>query len=454
MGFRDVLFFLVTAGTNLQWVATAAAGGASAITVWFIGFLAMAMPLAICVIALSSRHPDEGGLYVWAKVAFGDFAGFITGWAYWMSNLPYFPAVLYFAAGNALYAGGRRWLGLSGDASYFIAASLVGLLIGTVLNVVGVEIGKWLSNAGAIARWVVTVLLVVLGVAAFAKFGSATRFSGGALWPSAHLKDVIFWSTIAFAMTGLESASFMGSEIRDARRVVPRAILASLPVILLIYLGGTMAVLVALPVGEVSGLEGIMQAIQKMEARLVLPGVSAVAAVLITVTALGSVGAWLASVARIPFVAGIDHFLPEGFGRVHPRWGTPWVALLVQSAITAVFVFVGQAGTSVRGAYDALVSMTIIWYFIPFLFLFPAAIKLRGELNRPGFRVPGGRTGVAVFGVVGVVTTVASIVLSLYPSGNEAHPLRAIVKVVGLTLVMLAAGIGVFWKGRHRLPGR
>ena len=102
-----------------------------------------------------------------------------------------------------------------------------------------------------------------------------------------------------------------------------------------------------------------------------------------------------------------------------------------------------------RGAYDALVSMTIIWYFIPFLFLFPAAIKLRGELNRPGFRVPGGRTGVAVFGAVGVVTTVASIVLSLYPSGNEAHPLRAVVKVVGLTIVMLAAGVGVYWKGRQ-----
>ena len=100
-----------------------------------------------------------------------------------------------------------------------------------------------------------------------------------------------------------------------------------------------------------------------------------------------------------------------------------------------------------RGAYDALVSMTIIWYFIPFLFLFPAAIKLRGELNLPGFRVPGGRAGVAVFGVVGLVTTIASIVLSLYPSENEAHPSWAIVKVVGLTVVMLAAGVGVYWKG-------
>ena len=220
MGFRDVLFFLVTAGTNLQWVATAAAGGASAVTVWIIGFLAMALPLATAVIAMSSRHPEEGGLYVWSKIAFGDFAGFLTGWAYWMSNLPYFPAVLYFAAGNALYAGGSRWIGLSRSASYFIAASLVGLLLATVLNLVGLEIGKWLSNVGAIARWLATALLVVLGVAVLARFGSATRFSVPPLVPGTHLKDVIFWSTIAFAMTGLESASFMGSEIRErgARR--------------------------------------------------------------------------------------------------------------------------------------------------------------------------------------------------------------------------------------------
>jgi glutamate:GABA antiporter len=449
MGFRDVLLFLITAGTNLQWVALAAAGGASSITVWLIGFAAMSLPLAVCVIAMSSRHPEEGGLYVWAKIAFGDFAGFLTGWTYWMSNLPYFPAVLYFAAGNALYAGGTRWIGLSGNAPYFIAASLAGLLIATVSNVVGVEIGKWLSNAGAIARWLATALLVALGAAAFARFGSATDFSAPALLPAAQLKDLIFWSTIAFALTGLESASFMGSEIRDASRTVPRAILASLPIILLVYVAGTLSVLVALPAGDVSGLQGIMQAIQKMETRLGLPGVSALAAVLITVTALGSVGAWLASVARIPFVAGIDHYLPEAFGRAHPRWGTPWVALVAQAAITVVFILVGQAGTSVRGAYDALVAMTIIWYFIPFLFLFAAAIKLRAEAAGPGFHVPGGRAAIAALGGLGLFTTAASIALSLLPSENEPHPAWAVAKVVGLTAVVLGVGVAVYWKGKR-----
>jgi len=449
MGFRDVLFFIITAGTNLQWVASAAAGGASSIVVWFIGFLAMAVPLAICVIALSSRHPEEGGVYVWAKIAFGDFAGFITGWTYWMSNLPYFPAVLYFACANALYAGGSRWIGYSASAPYFIVASLIGLAIGTLVNVAGVEIGKWLSNIGAIARWLATAVLVVVGAAAWARFGSATSFSGRALLPGTQLKDLVFWSVIAFAMTGLESVSFMGDEIRDARRTVPRAILVSLPIILVIYLAGTVSVLVAVPSREATSLQAIMQGIARVESRIGLTGISAVAGTLISVTALGSVGAWLASVARIPFVAGLDRYLPSGFGRVHSRWGTPWAALVVQAAVTAVFVFMGQAGTNVRGAYDAFVSMTIIWYFIPFLYLFPAAIKLRGEARVPGFRIPGGSTAIAILGVVGLLTTLGSIGLSLVPSDDNPDKVLAVVKVVGFTLAMVVGGVLVYWKGKR-----
>jgi amino acid transporter len=317
------------------------------------------------------------------------------------------------------------------------------------VNVVGIEVGKWLSNAGAIARWLATALLLVVGAIAYLKFGSATHFTAKTLLPTSHLKDIIFWSTIAFALTGLESASFLGDEIRDADHTVPRAILVSIPIIMVLYLAGTISVLVALPAEQITSMQGIMQAIQRAEARIGISGVSPVAAILITITALGSVGAWLASVARIPFVAGLDHYLPERFGRVHEKWGTPWIALVSQALITGAFIFLGQAGTSVRGAYDALVSMTIIWYFIPFLYLFAAAIKLRGEAKIPGFHIPGGSASVAALGVAGLLTTSASIVLSLFPAENEPSKLFAVIKVVGLTVVMVAVGAVVYWRGKR-----
>ena len=192
--------------------------------------------------------------------------------------------------------------------------------------------------------------------------------------PSMSLKDVIFWSTIAFAFGGVESGSTMGEEIQDARRTVPRAILTAGAIVTVLYIAGTLSVLLAIPKEQVSGLQGMMQAIQAICGRGGLPWLVPIMAALVTLNALGGVGGWFAATARLPFVAGIDRFLPAAFGRLHPRWRTPYVALIVQAVIAGVFIFLGQAGTSVRGAYDALVSMGIIAYFIPFLFMFAAMI--------------------------------------------------------------------------------
>jgi amino acid transporter len=448
---RDVVLFFVTAGTNLQWVATAAAAGPSSLVVWLVGCLAMFVPLAVCVVDLSSHYPEEGGLYVWSKQAFGPFAGFLTGWAYWCSNLPYFPGLLYFIAGNALFMAGEAGRSLSASPSYFIAVSLAGLGLATWLNVVGLGVGKWLNNVGAISRWLTTLILIGIGVMAWVSLGSATALTPETLRPGFRLRDLLFWSAIAFAWTGPEAASFMGDEVVDARRTIPRALALAAPMIAAIYVLGTLAVLVALPPGEATGLQGVMQAISKGAERLGLVGVAPVAAFFMTVTCLGSVGAWLEAVARIPFVAGIDHYLPASFGRLHPRWGSPYVALLTQAAITVVFVLLGQAGTTVKGAYEVLISMTFLVTFIPFLIVFAAAIKLHIEPPPPGtLRIPGGRATIIVLGTIGLLTTLGSMALAVIPAPEEPHKALAVTKVVGLTLLLMAAGVGVYLAGRRR----
>src|SRR3984957_12403302 len=104
LGFRDVVLFYIVSGLSLRWIATAAASGQSAIVVWLLAWVGFFLPLAGCVLELSSRYPQEGGLYVWTREAYGEFAGFMAAWTYWMSCLPYFPAVLYFAASSLLFA--------------------------------------------------------------------------------------------------------------------------------------------------------------------------------------------------------------------------------------------------------------------------------------------------------------------------------------------------------------
>jgi glutamate:GABA antiporter len=449
--FRDLVLYYSVTGFSLRWIATAAAAGPSALVIWVVAALGFFVPLVFSTLELSSRYPEEGGIYVWSKRAFGPFAAFITGWTYWGSNLPYFPGLLYFAAANALFIGGPAWQSLSSNSAYFIAVASVGLAVAVTMNVVGLNIGKWLNNIGAIASWIVAALLIALGAVAWWRFGSATPIGADTLVPSMSLKDVIFWSTIAFAFGGVESGSTMGEEIQDARRTIPRAILTAGALITVLYLAGTLSVLVTIPREQVSGLQGIMQAMQTVTAKVGLPWLAAIVAALVTVNALGGVGGWFAATARLPFVAGIDRYLPPAFGRLHPKWRTPYVALLVQAAIAGLFVFLGQAGTNVRGAYDALVSMGIIAYFIPFLFMFAAMIVLQREPAGPEvMRVPGGTPVAVALAVIGFIVTAVSIVLACIPPDEEPNKMFAVVKVVGLSLVLVAIGVVVYLLGRKR----
>src|SRR5438093_748293 len=292
LGFRDVVLFLVAAVVSTRWIAAAAAAGPSALALWVIAFLALFVPLGLTVLELSSRHPDEGGIYVWVREAFGSFAGFMTAWMYWASNLVYFPGLLYFVAANALFVGGDRWLGLTENSWYFVIVAEVGIATAFLTHLLGLRVGKWLQNAGALGTWIPIVILVTIGVVAFARFGSATRLTWSTLLPALSFKDATFWSSLAFAYSGLEVASLVAGEVVSPVRTLPRAILTAGLAITAAYLLGTLAVLVTLPSAEATGLQGILQAIQSGGRRVGLVAWAPVAAALVALGGLGQVASW------------------------------------------------------------------------------------------------------------------------------------------------------------------
>ncbi len=451
LGFRDLVMFYVVATLSLRWIAVAASAGPGTIVIWLIGLATIFIPLALCVAELSSRYPQEGGMYVWSKRAFGDFAGFLTGWIYWTSNLPYFPAVLYFAASNALYVGGSKWKGLQGSAAFFVTFSLLGLGLALALNLVGLDIGKWLSNLGAIGTWLPVALLAIVGVIAWRKFGSATSFSAASMRPSLQWGTIGVWSTVLYAFSGAESASFMGGEIKNARRTIPRALLVAGVLITAGYMLGTVAMLVVLPHGQLNSLEGIMQAISTSAERVGWYGLGPAVALLICISNLGGVGAYLAALSRIPFVAGIDRFLPPAFARIHPKWGTPYVSLMVQALCCVLFILLGQFGSTVHGAYQVLISMTIITNFVPYLFMFGAMIRLQREPVEPGVvTVPGGKPVATVVASVGFITTCAVILGSMVPEASEPHKMFAITKILFLNALLFGGGMLLYAWGKRR----
>jgi glutamate:GABA antiporter len=308
-----------------------------------------------------------------------------------------------------------------------------------------------LHNAGAVGLWLPALFLMGLAAVSWSRYGSATPFTAESLVPSTRLKDIIFWSTIAFSLSGLESASMMGDEIRDPRRNIPRALLIGGSLIVLLYTSSTVAMLVALPQAQILSLQGFMLSIREAADRVGAVGLTSVTALLITLGGLGQAGAWFAAGGRLPFVAGLDRFLPPAFGRIHPRYGSPHVSLLVQAVIAALFIFLGQAGTTVKGAYDVLVSMSIIGYFIPYLFMFASMIKLQAEPAGPEvMRVPGGRPVASLCAAVGFCVTAAAIVLALIPADDEPNKALAVTKVAGLTALLFLGGTAVYVSGRRR----
>jgi amino acid transporter len=269
--------------------------------------------------------------------------------------------------------------------------------------------------------------------------------------PGVELKDMIFWSVLIFAFAGCETASIMGGEIKNARRAIPRALLIAGVTVTFCYIIGTISVLVALPASEVGNLQGLMQAVSKTAERIGFEAVIPFAALLIALSNVGAAGAYLAAGARLPFVAGIDRFLPPAFGALHPRWKTPWVGLLTQFVFGALFIFLGQAGTSIKGAYDVLVSMGVITYFIPFLYLFAAMFKLQREPAGPDvIRVPGGKPVARLVAIVGFATTTFTIGLSLIPQPDEPNKLLAVIKIVGLSGLLVLIGAWIYRAGKKR----
>jgi amino acid transporter len=450
LGFRDLVLFYVVTGVSLRWIATAASIGPSSLIIWVGAWLLCYVPLALSVIELSSRYPAEGGLYVWTKKAFGDGPGFLAAWIYWTSNIPYFPTALYFAASNALFLR-ADWQRYSHNPIFFTVFAVTVLAGLTVLNIIGMNIAKWSYNIGALAMWIPVLIVVVMGFIAAARFGSASSFHPAALLPSTHLRDIIFWSTIIFAFIGCEGASILSGEIKDPRRNIPRALIFAGITVTLCYMLGTFCVLLALPSSEISNLDGLVQAIAKTAGRLGISGVTQTAAAFIAISNIGAVAAYLAISARLPFVAGIDGFLPRAFGKLHPRFATPHVSVLVQGLVGILFVFLGQAGTSVGGAYNVLVAISVITGLLPFLFLFASLIRLQRDPAAPDvIRVPGGKPTARFVAIVGFVTCSFAILLSLIPPPEEPRKFLAVSKILGSTAVLVALGLIIYWLGKRK----
>jgi glutamate:GABA antiporter len=444
LGLRDLVLLNVVAVLSLRWLSTSAATGTSALTLWVLAGLLFFVPMGLAVSELATRYPEEGGIYAWTKRAFGEGHGFLAGWCYWINNVMYPPSLLIATAAMATYAFGKGSSGLGSEWWYVISVTLGALWLVVGLNIVGLGTGKWLQNIGAVGSYVPGLILVALGAVAVATRPPANDFSLAALVPDmSNLSELNLWASVAFAFAGLELAAVYAGETRDPARTLPRAVLIAAPLIAGVYILGTFAVLYLVPAHDVNIVSGLLQAIQ---AGGVAGWLVPIAAMSVVVGSLGAVGAWLSGPARIAFMIGLDRYFPEGFGRIHPRFGTPYVAILVQAGIATAFLFVAVLGrgTTVEKAYLVILDTMLLLYFIPFIYLFLSYLKF--TRREPSPRARGAKPWLVA--VPGLSLTVLAMAVAMVPPA-DTNPWIFELKVVGGTLWFLLVGGWLYWRKRR-----
>ena len=372
LGLRDITFFAIACIVGTRWIPAAAHAGPGAVTLWLLAAVLFMVPLAIAVAALSVKYPGTGGLYLWTRNDFGRWHGFLCFVVYWIGIAFWFPGAAMFYMSAGIYALGPSYRYLAGSRPFLLAISLVAIWVALGTNLIGMRIGKWTQNLGAAATWLLGALLVIVAAVVFSRRGTATPIHIAPTW---NWDTLSFWSTIAYAMTGLEMAGLMGGEIRDPARTLPRAGWIASAFTTAFYISATVALLVILPPAQISEMNGLAEAGESASRTLHLAWLTPVVAVLVMASAVGQFGGLGTSVSRLPFAAGVDRLLPAAFGRVHARWGTPHIAIVTLGALASFLLVAIQLGDTMRAAYQTLVSLMVITGFLPFLYIFGSAWK-------------------------------------------------------------------------------
>ena len=447
LGRRDLVLLFVVAVFNLNVVPSIAANGGVTVWLWIISLVLFFWPQGIAVIELAHRYPGEGGVYLWAKEVFGDFHGFLSGWCYWTNNMLYVPTVMLYFVGVSVYALGPGHAGLSDNKMFAATASLLLLGLLTYFNILGLGVGKWINNLGAVGTFIAAAVLIGLGAVIWLRFG--TTITAADFKIPANPKFVLnSFGVICFGLVGLELASVMGDEIKNPQRTLPGAVALGGVVSGALYVGVTLTLLIAIG-KNVNVLQGIVQAVGHMAGRVGVGWVSVPFALLLSLSIAGIGSAWMGGSARIPFVAGLDSYMPRWLGNVHPRYATPYAALILQGIVSAVLVLLNFAGAGVQETFQKLLSLAVVLQLVPFVYMFGALLKF--GLTEP---VPQGQYGKATMllaGGSGLLTTILGIALVFFPAQQITSLWSYELWMFGGTLFFLGlAGFFFFVYGRRK----
>lgn len=429
MRLWDVVFMNVAAIIGVRWLPIAAGYGAQAISLWILAVLLFFIPLSLVATELATTWPDEGGLYIWTREAFGDKSAFMISWFYWINNFFYYPALLAFIAVTAAFLIDPSLA----KSKFFICTTVLGSLWAvTLINSRSMRTVKWVANISGIFGIILPGLIIIaLAIAAVFiwKRPIPTDYSLSQWWPNLGSgSNIAFLSILMFAMAGIEITPILAGEVKDPQKTFPRALFISAFFIISLYIIGTVAITFLIAPDKIGSASGIMDALALITSAIHLPFILTIVALMILLGTFGGVSVWIVAPIKMLLESTKQGVLPNNFTKLN-KYDMPSNAMLIQAVIITFIVLATALLPSVNAFYETLILMATVTYFIPYLFMFITFLQLRKLFPtkfRP-YRIPGGKFTAWLIAVFGFFSVLLAIILPFVAPPQDLTTARAIV---------------------------
>jgi amino acid transporter len=448
LGVRDLALTQILFIVGLTWIGVAGKLGPSHVVFWLLALVLFYLPSAAVVIYLNRLMPLEGGLYQWAKLGFNQTVGFMLAWNLWLYVIVFTSEIGLQCATYLSYAIGPSAAWMTSSSWFVALSSALILSLMVITSTIGLSVGKWVHNTGGIFMITIFGAVVLLPVIGLLTGTLAEYHPFRTHLPELSLYNLNILGKMGFgALGGFEYMAILAGETRAPARSVTRSVFIAAPVIALMFVLGTSAVVAYVPNNDIDLIGPVAQVLR------IGYGPFGIAAPLVTIAILmtlamrvGQASVAFTAVTRLPMVAGWDHMLPAWFSRLHATYKTPVNSIILVGASSFGIASLSLIGVGQAEAFQLVFNASGIFYALTYVVMF--AIPLFGLRAV----TPGPPMWLRLASLSGLLMTVLYIVLSVFPIIKVESVSTFALKITMMIVAMNLVGIGILLSAGRRRP--
>lgn len=454
LGAFAIAMISVAGIINLRSLPMMASVGLNAVFFYLLAALVFLIPSALVCAELASHFPQAGGIYAWVKQAFGEKTGFFAMWSEWFNNVIGFPATASFIAIAILYL----FKPALAQNKLLVLGLVLTILWGcTLYNFLGVVASSRLNILGALFGTIIPAIIIIALGATWLLLGKPAQihFATDPIIPNLHITNLVFFTGVLSSYAGMQITAFHAPNVKNPQHNFPRAIGIAVVLIVVITLFSALAIAIVVPPTQIQLVSGVMEAFKDFLQAFKLTWAQPIIVLLIIISGISTLAAWLLGPARGLAVAAQYGDFPVYFGKESAR-GIPVRLLLLQVGIATLLAFLFVLLPNLNVAFWLLTVLTSQFTLIMYILLFSSATVLRKQVaanSADTFKIPGKGVGHWLISCIAIIVCVGAYILGFFPPAQLPIPNLWIYEGLIITgnLVYLILPILIYKKSKSAL---